>query len=134
MQAGEDDFLDVEGIGGQGAASLRQYFADPAVRTMLGQLLEIGLHFTPSDSSGRQEPLAGKIFLFTGRLSGFSRNEAKDRVKELGGQVVSSLSKKVTHLVAGEKPGNKLKKARDMALVILDEEEFKRLIEDNYSA
>ena len=129
MRAGEDDFLDVEGIGGQSAASLCQYFADPAVREMLRRLFEIGLHFTTSDSGRKQQPLAGKNFLFTGRLSGFSRNEAKARIRELGGQVASSLSKKVTHLVAGEKAGGKLKKARDMALVILDEEGFKGLIE-----
>ena len=128
MQAGEDDFLDVEGIGGQSATSLCQYFADPVVQDMLRRLFEIGLHFTTSDSGRKQQPLAGKNFLFTGRLPGFSRNEAKARVRELGGQVASSLSKKVTHLVAGEKAGGKLKKARDMELIILNEEEFKGLI------
>ena len=129
MRAGEDDFLDIEGIGGQSATSLCQYFADPAVQEMLRHLFEIGLHFTTSDSGRKQQPLAGKNFLFTGRLAGFSRNEAKARVRELGGQVASSLSKKVTHLVAGEKAGGKLKKARDMELIILNEEEFKGLIE-----
>ncbi|MCD6389159.1 MAG: NAD-dependent DNA ligase LigA [Desulfobulbaceae bacterium] len=129
MRAGEDDFLDVEGIGGQSATSLCQYFADPAVQEMLRRLFDIGLHFTTSDSGRKQQPLAGKNFLFTGRLPGFSRNEAKARVRELGGQVASSLSKKVTHLVAGEKAGGKLKKARDMELIILNEEEFKGLIE-----
>ena len=128
MRAGKDDFLDVEGIGSQGAISLCQYFSDPAVREMLRQLLESGLHFTVSDTGGKQQPLTGKNFLFTGRLSGFSRSEAKDRIRELGGQVASSLSKKVTHLVAGEKAGGKLKKARDMELVILDEDEFKNLM------
>ena len=129
MRAGEDDFLDIEGIGGQSATSLCQYFADPAVQEMLRHLFEIGLHFTTSDSGRKQQPLAGKNFLFTGRLAGLSRNEAKARVRELGGQVASSLSKKVTHLVAGEKAGGKLKKARDMELIILNEEEFKGLIE-----
>ncbi|MEA3548321.1 MAG: NAD-dependent DNA ligase LigA [Thermodesulfobacteriota bacterium] len=129
MRAGEDDFLDIEGIGGQSATSLCQYFADPAVQEMLRRLFKIGLHFTTSDFGRKQQPLAGKKFLFTGRLPGFSRNEAKARVRELGGQVASSLSKKVTHLVAGDKAGGKLKKARDMELIILNEEEFKRLIE-----
>ena len=57
-----------------------------------------------------------------------SRDEAKVRVKELGGKVASQASKKVTHVVAGEKPGSKLKKAQELGIKILTEKEFTELL------
>jgi DNA ligase (NAD+) len=71
------------------------------------------------------------IFLFTGTLKSFSRSEAKNRVKNLGGRVSSSVSRKVTHLVAGEKPGGKLTKAEELGLAILSEDDFKKMIENS---
>lgn len=128
VQASEKEFLAVEGIGERSAASLMDYFADSSVREMLARLLDSGLHFSSPALETDELPLAAMTFLFTGSLTNLSRNEAKVRVKELGGQVVSGLSKKVTHLVAGEKAGSKLKKAKNMDLTILREEAFKRLI------
>ncbi len=75
-----------------------------------------------------EKPLDGRVFLFTGTLSSLSRNEAKQRVKILGGQVVSAISKRVTHLVAGDKSGGKLKKAEELGVQILHEKDFIRLI------
>jgi len=72
--------------------------------------------------------LSGAVFLFTGSLDSMSRSEAKVRVKELGGKVASQVSKKVTHVVAGDKPGSKLTKARELDLIILDEREFENLL------
>ena len=57
-----------------------------------------------------------------------SRNEAKAKVKALGGKVASGLSKKVTDVVCGDKPGNKLSKARDLGLAIIGEDDFKMII------
>ncbi|MFA5717304.1 MAG: BRCT domain-containing protein, partial [Desulfobulbaceae bacterium] len=68
------------------------------------------------------------VFLFTGTLSAMSRNEAKQRVKALGGQVVSAISRRVTDLVAGDKPGSKLTEAEKLGIRILGEEEFNRII------
>ncbi|HIJ79012.1 MAG TPA: NAD-dependent DNA ligase LigA [Deltaproteobacteria bacterium] len=129
--AKEEDFLEVEGVGGQVAASLFDYFQDPAVRLMLGELEELGLRIEQGEAGAQLLPLAGTVFLFTGTLSGLSRNEAKARVKELGGQVASGLNKKVTHLVAGEKAGSKLKKGLELGLNILTEEDFLRIIAAN---
>ncbi len=123
-----DLLLEIEGIGEQAAASTRDYFNDPAVQEMLHQLTLLGLTPLPPTQESEKQPLHDKVMLFTGSLTSFSRNEAKARVKAMGGQVASSLSKKVTHLVCGEKAGSKLKKAQALGITILNEEEFTDLI------
>jgi DNA ligase (NAD+) len=126
MAASREDLLRIDGIGEQAAASLVDYFADPSTRAMLEELLDLGLDITEPEQSDR--PLDGKVFLFTGTLPSMSRSEAKQLVKELGGQVVSSISRRVTHLVAGQKGGGKLKKAAEMGIPVLDEAAFLRLV------
>jgi len=126
MAGGREDFLNVEGIGEQVAASLVDYFSDPATRNMVDGLLSLGIRFQQPAQTNRR--LDGRVFLFTGSLSAMSRNEAKQLVKELGGQVVSGLSGRVTDLVAGEKPGSKLTKARERGIPALDETAFLQLV------
>ncbi len=125
--ATKDDFLEVDGIGGQAAESLVLYFRNPQVVAMLEALQEKGLRFTAPSSPEKDLPLAGAVFVFTGTLP-ISRNEAKARVKELGGRVASTISKKVTHVVCGEKAGSKEKKARDLGLHILKGAELMELV------
>jgi DNA ligase (NAD+) len=127
-EASEEEFLEVEGIGPQVATSLCQYFRDPEVRAMHGRLEKLGLELAAPAAGGEGLPLSGAVFLFTGGLSTFSRDEAKARVKERGGEVAAAISKKVTHVVAGDKAGSKLRKAQEMGLVILSEEEFRQLL------
>ncbi|MHB8790902.1 MAG: NAD-dependent DNA ligase LigA [Desulfobulbaceae bacterium] len=126
MAATVEELLLVEGIGQQAALSLVEYFGDPQVRAMLDRLFAAGLEIVPEEVGGRQ--LDGRVFLFTGTLAALSRNEAKQRVKAMGGQVVSALSSRVTDLVAGDKPGSKLKKAEELGIRILGEEDFVRLL------
>jgi DNA ligase (NAD+) len=125
LAAKKDDLLAVEGIGEQAAMSLIEYFANSENREMIETLLDLGLTIeTVIQGNSENNPLEGAIFLFTGTLTQMSRNEAKQLVKDRGGRVVSGLSKKVTHLVAGEKAGSKLKKAEDMGVAVVDEEDF----------
>lgn len=126
MAAKRNELLEVEGIGDQAADSLIDYFSDSSTRQMLAQVLELGLNIKPPESGTK--PLDGEVFLFTGSLQTMSRNEAKQLVKEMGGQVVSGISKRVTRLIAGEKGGGKLKKAAAMGIPILKEEEFLQLV------
>jgi DNA ligase (NAD+) len=126
MAATVEELLLVEGIGQQAALSLVEYFGDPQVRAMLDRLFAAGLEIVLEEVSGRQ--LDGRVFLFTGTLTALSRNEAKQRVKAMGGQVVSALSSRVTDLVAGDKPGSKLKKAVELGIRVLGEEDFVRLL------
>ena len=129
LAAGEQDFLELEGIGPQAAAALAAYFAAPENRALLEQLQELGLTIIPPAAPvGGRQPLSGEVFLFTGTLQKFSRNEAKARVKELGGQVATTLNRKVTRLVCGESPGSKLAKARELGIAVLDEGRFQQLL------
>ena len=122
MAAGRDELLAIEGIGEQVADSLVDYFSDSSTRAMIEKLLATGLKILPP-TEGKQ-PLSGRVFLFTGTLQAMGRNEAKQIVKEQGAQVVSSLSKRVTDFVAGEKAGGKLKKAKERGIPIISEEDF----------
>jgi len=128
LAAGEQDFLELEGIGPQAAAALTTYFADPANREMLGRLRELGLTVRFEPASAHTQPLQGEVFLFTGSLRRWSRNEAKARVKALGGEVATTLNRKVTRLVRGESPGSKLAKAQELGISVLSEEEFEQLL------
>ena len=121
-----EELLEIDGIGEQAAKSLIDYFADPSVQELLDRLQKNGLTVVPFQEEKRQ--LADSVFLFTGRLSSMSRSEAKQRVKELGGRVASGLSRKVTHVVVGDKAGSKEKKAREMGLHLISEEEFLQLV------
>jgi len=129
VSAGEEDFLEIEGIGEQVATSLVDYFQDPAVREMLAGLAALGVRVQEENRDAEGSgALAGSVFLFTGALARLSRHEAKARIKELGGQVASGISRKVTHVVLGESPGSKLAKARELGLTVVTEDEFLRLI------
>lgn len=123
----KQELLDVEGIGEQVAQSITDYFADESVRKMLQRLLDLGVKPKKIKSSALDLPLSGMVFIFTGSLSSFSRNEAKEMIKKSGGQVASSLSRKVTHMVCGEKPGSKLAKAEELGITILDENQFQQM-------
>ncbi|VAW33773.1 DNA ligase (NAD(+)), partial [hydrothermal vent metagenome] len=122
------ELLAVDGIGAQAADSLRLYFANQAVSEMLDQLSALGLKLTNQESASNL-PLSNKSFVFTGSLT-MSRSEAKARVKELGGKVVSTVSRKAI-VVCGAKAGSKEKKARDLGLRILSEDEFTALLKGN---
>jgi DNA ligase (NAD+) len=129
LHAEEKDFLAIEGIGSQVATSLFDYFRDPDVHGMLADLADLGVRVrAPSPAATGDGALAGSLFLFTGGLAHLSRDEAKTRVKELGGQVASTVNRKVTHVVLGQDPGSKLAKAREIGLPLLSEEEFLHLI------
>jgi DNA ligase (NAD+) len=127
--AGEADFLHIEGIGEQVAASLMDYFQDPAVQEMLARLEALGVRVQEEKQDAEADgAMAGNVFLFTGALDRLSRSEAKARIKELGGQVASGINRKVTHVVLGDSPGSKLTKARELGLTVITEDEFLRLI------
>jgi DNA ligase (NAD+) len=131
MEASEEELLDIEGIGPQTAQSIKEYFQDPEVKQMLAQLLEFGFNIVSTPKIHGESLFAGFVFLFTGSLTAMSREEAKLRVKERGGKVASQISKKVTHVVVGDKPGTKLKKAQELGLDVLTEGNFADLLAGN---
>jgi len=130
IHASKEELLEIEGIGEQiGDSITTGFFQKKENQDLVQRLLAQGIRIKPLTEAGAGGPFADCVFLFTGSLASFSRNEAKARVKELGGQVASTVNKKVTHVVAGENPGSKLTKARELGLRILGEDEFKDLLD-----
>ncbi len=127
MAASKEDLLQVEGVGEQVAASLREFFDHPRNRELLRRLREAGVQEQPPEPRAAG-PLAGKTFVFTGGLPNLSREEAKAMVTSRGGKVSSSVSAKTDYVVAGADPGSKLAKAKELGVTILDEAELEGLI------
>ncbi len=124
----EKDLMEIEGIGPQVAESLVTFLRSEPFANLLVKLGQAGVTIQSPIKS--QQPLGGRTFVFTGSLENMSRSEAKQLVKTLGGKVVSAISGKVTDVVAGEKAGGKLEKARTLGLGLLTEEAFVGLIKD----
>jgi DNA ligase (NAD+) len=109
---------------------VRAFLDDPDERENLDQLLARGVQ--PAAPTRRADgPLAGQTFLFTGTLARLTRREAQERVKALGATLLSGVSANLHVLVAGEKPGSKLKKAQELGVQVLSEDEFVRLLEES---
>ena len=125
-----DDLQALEGIGPSTAEAIVAWFRRPANRRVIEKLDKAGVWprgARPAKRSGRQ-PLAGKIFVITGTLSGLSREQAKELIQKSGGRVTDSVSAKTNYLVAGEAPGSKLDKARSLGIPVLDERSLRKLI------
>ncbi|MEW6327081.1 MAG: NAD-dependent DNA ligase LigA [Thermodesulfobacteriota bacterium] len=122
-----EQLLEIDEIGPQVAASVTTFFAEKKNQDVIHRLLAAGVSPAPPVLIGPR-PLAGQSFVFTGGLESFSRDEAKNKVKERGGIVSSSVSHKTNYVVAGKDPGSKLTRARELGVTVLTEEEFKRLI------
>ena len=122
-------FEDVSEIGPIVAGSLVDWLADEDEQAQVDRMLAAGLApAAPAPAPEGDGPLAGRSFLFTGKLTAFSRREANEMVKAAGGRLVSGVSKQLDVLVVGEKPGSKLKKAEALGIEVLDEEAFLALV------
>jgi DNA ligase (NAD+) len=105
-----------------------QFFRDEKNRESIERLKKAGVKVI-EPAMKEKGKLAGKVFVFTGALKTFGRDEARNLVESLGGMTVSSVSKKVDFVVVGDDPGSKYDKAKELEIKILTEEEFKKMIE-----
>ncbi|MDO5536322.1 MAG: NAD-dependent DNA ligase LigA [Desulfovibrionaceae bacterium] len=133
-QATVEELTELPGIGPKMAESIHNFFAGHANRQMLERFRELGLWPSaapadPESASKPAGPLQGKRVLFTGTLS-MSRSEAQRLAEQAGAVTVSSVSKKLDYLVAGDKPGSKLDKANSLGVRVLDEAGFMALLGD----
>ena len=128
--ASEDELKASEGIGPEVAASLRLFFEQPANRKMVERLRRAGVLMAGARRERGAGPLSGKTFVLTGTLPTLTRDEAAARIAARGGKVSGSVSAKTDFVVAGDAAGGKLAKARELGISVLDEEGFRRLLED----
>ncbi len=127
--ASVEALVEVDGVGSIMAQSLHAWFADPDHTTLIDRFRKYGLNFQSARIEIGDSALAGKIFVLTGSLPTLTRSEATAMIEKVGGRTSSSVSKKTDYVVAGEASGSKYTKAEKLGIVILDEDEFKHLIE-----
>ncbi len=124
-------FTAVPGVGEQLAVRLIGHFSDPGNLDLFAQLQALGLNLKAAEKDwpDKNGPLSGQVWVITGTLRGFQpRAAAALEIERRGGRVVNTISSAVTHLLVGEQPGSKLKKAERVGVRIVAEEEFLEIL------
>lgn len=128
MQADLETLTQVSDVGTVTAQNILDWFAQPQSQHMISRLREAGVNFK-STVQKVDDRFAGKVFVLTGTLSLFTRDEATEKIERRGGKVSGSVSKKTSFVVAGENAGSKLKKATELGIAVLGEAEFLEMLE-----
>lgn len=123
-----EDYLRVRDVGPIVAKSIAEWFGDAANKRMLTKLLAVIRVGRVASAKSGSGVLAGKTVVLTGTLSSMSRDEAKAKVRALGGTVSGSVSRSTTYVVAGESPGSKLSDAQKLGVQVIDEAAFLRML------
>ena len=118
----------VEDIGEITARSIVDWFRSPQSLHLIARLKEAGVNMM-AEERGEDQRFAGKTFVLTGTLERFTRDEATKMIEDRGGKAAGSVSKKTTYVVAGEAAGSKLRKAQELGIPVLTEEEFLQLMD-----
>ena len=126
-QADVEELTQVSDIGEVTAQCIAQWFAQEQAQHMLQRLREAGVNFE-SKRIISDAKFAGMTFVLTGALQRFTREEASEKIELLGGKVSGSVSKKTTYVVVGENAGSKERKAIELGIPILSEEEFEQML------
>ena len=127
MNASSESLSNIEGIGEKIALSVYEFFHNSENIKLIEEFKSLGFAFE-NTVQYRTDELSGKTFVLTGTLQSMTRDEAGDKIKLRGGKTSSSVSKKTSYVVAGDNPGSKLDKAQNLGVIILNEDEFLKLI------
>ena len=128
-EASLDDLTAVDDIGTVTAQSVLNWFADPQSRHLIERLRQAGVNMTAAKQENDQR-FAGKTFVLTGTLERFTRSEATEMIESRGGKASGSVSKKTSFVVAGEAAGSKLRKAQELGIPVLTEDEFLAMVNE----
>jgi len=128
IRASNEELQAIDEMGPVMAQSVADYFKQPAVKKLLSKFDQAGLRLAEPKRQKASSRLEGKKFVFTGELSGFSRDDASRMVENQGGKVIGSVSKKLDYLVVGDNPGSKLTKAQQLGVKILSQQEFEEIL------
>src|SRR5690242_19395942 len=126
--AKEEELEQVPEVGPKVAASIVEFFSEPANRQLIKKLAKAGVRPKAEKREVKSDKFAGKSFVFTGGLANRTREEAGAIVVEHGGKVSGSVSKKTDYVVVGTDPGSKYDKAKELGVTILNEGEFEKLV------
>jgi DNA ligase (NAD+) len=126
--ATEEKLVEVPEVGPKVAASIAEFFSEAANRQLIKKLYKAGVRPTAEKREVKSQKFAGKTFVFTGGLANRSREDAGELVKQHGGKVSGSVSKKTDYVVVGADPGSKYDKAKELGIPVLTEPEFDKLL------
>ena len=127
MNATEEALTEVPDVGAVTAASIADWFRQEQSKHMVERLRQAGVNFE-SKRVITDTRFAGMTFVLTGALTKFTRDEATERIEHFGGKAAGSVSKKTTYVVVGENAGSKERKARELGIPILSEDQFLEMI------
>ncbi len=130
MNASTEEIAEIDGFGLIMAQSVVEFFSHNESRELIKRLKELGVN-TVSKKEVKGSIFEGKTFVLTGTLPTITRSEATKIIESFAGKVSSSVSKKTDYVLAGEDAGSKLKKANDLGVTVISEEEFKGMISDS---
>ncbi len=128
MQATEEELTNVSDVGTVTAKFIMDWFAQPQSQHMIQRLRDAGVNFE-SKRIITDARFAGMTFVLTGALSKFTRDEATEKIEFFGGKAAGSVSKKTSYVVVGENAGSKERKARELGIPILSEDEFLEMLQ-----
>jgi DNA ligase (NAD+) len=129
MQTSLENLAEIDGLGDKTAQEILDWFKLPSTSKLFQKFEQAGLKFQ-AKSKPKSGKFVGLTFLFTGTLQTQDRNTAKQKVESFGGKAASAISSKIDYLVIGEKAGSKAKKAEELGLKIITEDEFNHMIEN----
>jgi DNA ligase (NAD+) len=124
-----DELIQIEDVGPKVAESIVFFSQQTENKILIDKLREAGVNFfSQADAVRDERPLSRKTFVLTGKLTKFSREEARKEIENRGGNVTSTVSRKTDYVIAGDDPGSKLEKAKKLGVRILEERDFLKLI------
>jgi len=130
MDGSLEQLEEIDGIGPDRAELIAEWFSDPENRALVEELRALGLQLTTGDTERPVEggTLSGRQYVITGTLERSSREEAKAALEALGAKVSESVSRKTTGVIVGESPGSKLRRAEELGVAILTEDDLRELL------
>ncbi len=124
IEASYEELRMVEDVGEITANTIYEFFRQDQTIDLINKLKQANVNMKAETQTNQDEKFAGKTFVLTGSLEHYSREEASELIEKLGGKTSSSVSKKTDYVLAGEDAGSKLKKAQELGITIISEEEF----------
>ncbi|QNI06261.1 NAD-dependent DNA ligase LigA [Mycobacterium kubicae] len=134
MAASTEELAAVEGVGPTIAAAVTEWFSVDWHRGIVDKWRAAGVRMADERDDSVPRTLAGLTVVVTGSLPGFSRDDAKEAIVARGGKAAGSVSKKTSYVVAGDSPGSKYDKAVELGVPILDEDGFRKLLQEGPAA
>lgn len=127
-KASQEDLTLIDGIGPRIASSIVDFFKYKSTKEMINKIKKIGIGPEVKKVKVKDSKIAGKTLVITGSLESLTRNEAEELIRNLGGRAASSVSKSTDFVVVGAEPGSKLKKAKELGISTITEQEFLKLV------